>query len=515
MNKQQTQLYTWMKSSLSYVIFAVLAGVIVYFSLMSNDLVNHLDGIWHPSNFIAGDWEISLGRGLQRYADRARFGLVSSAWNSVLVFLLLGIADYVVIDRFQLKHTVYAYLLIFATIANPVVCEAITYSYMSVNFALAYFFAVSAFAVAAGELHSVRGNILQLLCGAVLFGISMAFYQAYICVFAVLAGYWLMKELTLKMTKEVLQRLGYFAGTFLLGGLIYLLITKLLLLRAGIEMASYRGASGISLLSVIMNLPTSIVTACKETYRYAVNQNLSMGLEFSSIVITLLLIGMAALFLRHAIRLFRESVSKGICFVILILLLPLMASIVCVIAVGSSITGLMAMGILMSVLLAGVLADQHRAETIGTIALLTVLSWYLVSTVENDQIALKEGTVATNQIADNALAAMSEEGLLTQADCVAFVGRAAENPYFYKSTAYEMANDYAQFGRWSTDARNNRVTWNGILTTLCGIQLTFCDDETYTALIQSETIAEMPCYPAEGYLEIVDGVLVVKISELY
>ncbi|MCR5716186.1 MAG: hypothetical protein K6G23_05025, partial [Lachnospiraceae bacterium] len=144
MNKQQTQLYTWMKASLSYVVFAVLAGVIAYFSLMSNDLVNHLDGIWHPSNFIAGDWEISLGRGLQRYADRARFGLVSSAWNSVLVFLLLGIADYVVIDKFQLKHTVYAYLLIFATIANPVVCEAITYSYMSVNFALAYFFAVSA-----------------------------------------------------------------------------------------------------------------------------------------------------------------------------------------------------------------------------------------------------------------------------------------------------------------------------------------------------------------------------------
>ena len=51
-----------------------------------NGFVFH-DGIWHLSNFIAGDFEISLGRGLERYADRARFGIVSSPLNTVLCLL--------------------------------------------------------------------------------------------------------------------------------------------------------------------------------------------------------------------------------------------------------------------------------------------------------------------------------------------------------------------------------------------------------------------------------------------
>ena len=66
------------------VVGGTLFGVLVYFSMMSLDLVNSYDGIWHWSNFIAGDWEISLGRGLQRYFDKLRFGIVSTSLNTVL-----------------------------------------------------------------------------------------------------------------------------------------------------------------------------------------------------------------------------------------------------------------------------------------------------------------------------------------------------------------------------------------------------------------------------------------------
>ena len=136
------EVHSTLKSHLKYIGFAVLTGICVYFSLMSNNLVNNLDGIWHSSNFIAGNWEISLGRGLQRYADRARFGLVTSAWNSIIVFILIGTADSLIIARFRLRDTLFSYLLVFATISNPIVCESLSYCYMSVNFGLAYFFSV-------------------------------------------------------------------------------------------------------------------------------------------------------------------------------------------------------------------------------------------------------------------------------------------------------------------------------------------------------------------------------------
>lgn len=78
-----------------------------------------------------------------------------------------------------------------------------------------------------------------------------------------------------------------------------------------------------------------------------------------------------------------------------------------------------------------------------------------------------------------------------------------------------MANGYAQFGRWSTDARNNRVTWTGITRILCGTSLPFCGDEAYLKIIQSEQLKEMPIYPHCGYMKIIDRVLVIKVSDLY
>ena len=72
------------------IIGQVIMGVMVYFMMMSLNLVNDLDGLWHPSNFIAGDWEISLGRALQRYADRARFGIVSEPFNTILTLISSG-----------------------------------------------------------------------------------------------------------------------------------------------------------------------------------------------------------------------------------------------------------------------------------------------------------------------------------------------------------------------------------------------------------------------------------------
>ena len=71
---------------------------------MSQNLVNHLDGIWHYSNFVAGDWEISIGRFAQRYFDKFRFGLVSESFNTILSLVLISVAVEWVVDLFEMKN---------------------------------------------------------------------------------------------------------------------------------------------------------------------------------------------------------------------------------------------------------------------------------------------------------------------------------------------------------------------------------------------------------------------------
>ena len=42
-----------------------------------------------------------------------------------------------------------------------------------------------------------------------------------------------------------------------------------------------------------------------------------------------------------------------------------------------------------------------------------------------------------------------------------------------------------------------------------------CEDEVHEALKESDEVMDMPCYPREGYIQMVDGVLVVRMGELW
>lgn len=57
--------------------FCVMLGfaVVVYFPLMSQKLTNTFDGLWMDTYYIAGGWELSIGRWLWPLADALRFGV--------------------------------------------------------------------------------------------------------------------------------------------------------------------------------------------------------------------------------------------------------------------------------------------------------------------------------------------------------------------------------------------------------------------------------------------------------
>lgn len=503
------------KEYLRYIITAIVLGVIVYMPMISNDLVNNLDGIWHPSNFIAGDWEISLGRGLQRYADRSRFGLVTSSWNSILVFFLIGLGDALFIKKFKIEQTIYSYLFILITIANPVTSESLTYSYMSVNFGFAYFFALIAFYYNPIEDKRYK-KIINLCVASFAFAISMSFYQAYICVFSVCCLYFTLSLLKRKDTfKNILTYVLNSIIVFLFGGLTYFMLTKLFLMRAGIEMTNYRGANSISILMLFKSLPNTFLVSYKEYLSYFLNNRLNANLEFALIIVSVIALGVVALIIREVIILCKSKITYAVGFATIALLIPCTSCIICLVAIGNSISGLMAMGIVFSIIGVYVVVKETKIARVACFSLVAILAWYYLGTVANDQIALKEGITATKTITNEVISDINDSQLLDEVSSVAFVGRLADNPYFYKSGAYEMSNAYAQFGRWSTDARNNRATWNGIINTFMGLNLPLCDNDTYDRIRYSQELEDMPIFPKEGYIMKIGDVLVVKTSLVY
>lgn len=518
--KWEEKISSFFKECGRYVLIGFGMGLLTYFMMMSLNLVNDVDGIWHLSNFIAGDWEISLGRGLQRYADRARFGIVSDSFNSMLTILLIAMANAIISMKFRFNSAVYKLLFITILVANPVVCYALSYSYMSVNFGLAYFFSVMAFCCINSN-EKWKTVIAGGVSGACFFAISMAFYQAYICVTCVLIVMYIMKMLIEKQEfRKILKYTMVGLSVFVLGGLLYLLITKALLYRAGVQMASYKGASSANLPLMLKSLPESLKQCYLQFSNFIFNQKALSNLEFINIV----LLGICVVYLVTVIiqflKLWKQHVWSALMFLAMIIILPVASCAVLLLAVGSSMSGLMSMGIVLCIVLLGIIVPTEGKIGFWLkrtyIFVLIAFAWFQLSAVTNDQLALKEGKTATITLTENIVSELCREGYLEdEYQAVAFVGRPGNNDRFAQSTAYNMANGYARFGCWSTAARNNRESWNGVISNFLGLNLNLCSDLKYDEIIKMEQVANMPEFPAEGSICVIDNIVVVKVSELY
>lgn len=518
--KIEKTIENFLKNYGKYILSEIGIGILAYFMMMSLNLVNDLDGIWHLSNFIAGDWEISLGRGLQRYADRARFGIVSDPFNTILTISLMATANALILMKFRFNNLFHKVLLMIIFVANPIVCNSLSYSYMSVNFGLAYFFSVISFACVK-DSNPKQGKILPgILSSAFFLSIAMAFYQAYICVTCVLAVMYIIKMLLEKQKlKSILQYISACFGMFAVGGIFYLLITKLLLCRANIQMASYKGASDINLLLMFKMLPLSVKQCYLQFADFIWRQKALSDLEFVDVVLAGLFVVYASAGAIQFRRLWKHKVTYALMFLIMLTILPIAGCIILTIAVGNSMTGLMSMGILMCIVMLGIIVPTDGKTSWGMkriyLFFLLAFMWYQLSAVENDQLALKEGKTATITLAENIVSELYREGYLEKQLPVAFVGRPGNNDQFAWSNAYRMANEYARFGCWSTDARNNMVSWNGIFSNFLGVAINVCGVEQYQQLVRMEQVADMPEFPMEGSIRIIDDIVVVKVSDLY
>jgi len=503
----------------SMVVGGTLFGVLIYFLMMSLDLVNSYDGIWHWSNFIAGDWEISLGRGLQRYFDKLRFGVVSTSLNTVLTLLITVVAMVFIIEILEVKSKIVGVLLIAMVISHPTMCSSLSYSYMSVNFGLAFLFSVLATLILKIMLEKEK-IIFGIIGGGLCVAFSMASYQAYLGVTCILLLTMFIKQLLENYSLKKIKSF-FLSGIIMIvtGGVFYWCIVQVLLLRAGIVLATYGGANNAKVGNMIKNFPASVIECYRQFGRIFINSRMYINLP----LIEYLLIGFVILSLGSAIYQFVVLMKKNklyaILYLLAIMLIPVAANAVLLVAVGSTITILMSMGMVICIGLIYIHipnGEGYKKYVLWIyVGMMSLLIWFNISTVSNDQLALKEGKVATITLSQNITCKVIESGFYEQGKPIALVGRPAENNMFPHNYAYETANEYARFGSWSTEAGNNRRSWLGVFSNFAGMNINLVGENEYNALRALEEVKEMPEFPSVGSIKEIQGAIVVKVSELY
>ncbi len=515
MMKLENKISNWMERHKKYIFISIFFGISVYFMMLSESLVNSYDGIWHTSNFVAGSWETSLGRGILYYIDRIRGGVVSTPLNSILALLIISITSALILDFFDKVNITMCILTSLLFVANSVTCVTLSYCFTSVGYGMAFLFSVLSVRFICWE-----NKISGVLSGAFFVAMSLGCYQAYFGVICLLVLLQAMKMfLNCIKFKEILFFIMKSILVIIIGGFFYIVMSKVLLAKYGIGFAEYRGASDVSIAKILVSLPESVRLCYREFYSFFVTNKMQTSFDKTTILLAGIGLMMFICLCRHLFVIWHISKTHTLCFLACVCLIPLACNAVILLA-GGGMSTLMSMGMVSGVVLLPMVlipAEGKEGFFIKHIwyILGCMLLWVNILTVTNDQLALKQGKTATTELAETIVGELVSGGYLENGAEVALVGKPCESNLFAKRGAWYRANWYAKFGDWWIDAANNRKSWTGVLEECCSINLRLCSVEKYDELHQRGEFLSMPIFPARGSIKKIDGIVVVKVSDVY
>lgn len=489
-------------------------GFIIYLQLMTQQLVNTYDGLWEFTYHSAGKWELSLGRWFWLYLDKIRFGFSNDPWTSVITIFLFTAGMILIADIFALDKKI-SFLSGALFISSTAVCVSLSYRYMSPVFGFAFFSSI----LAAWIIIKSEGAILSVAVGGFVIALSMGSYQSCIgCTCLVIAGVLLWKIYCTDISwKQIGLYVGKSISTLLSGGIFYVLLLKAHLYIFNTNLSSYNGANTYSLWNTIKKLPVTI----KNTYimfsiyffkdQYKTNM-------FQGNKIYWFLFVLAGIFLFMGfIHIWGKSPLRAICYIFIILLLPVLTNAVVLIAtdVGISIQMTVPLALFISILICIISKIEFHfpflVKTLGGLAILITL-WGNIYQVQVDQNAMYEGKTASSFMAQEIVHDLSREECLNSDLRYCIIGIPAGNKLFYVSETYGLSNNYARVGAGWTDAESTMKSWRGIFHNFCGINLNIWSSESCKDEVEEANIENMPVYPEYGYIKQVGDVIVIKVN---
>ncbi len=497
----------------------MIAGIFTYSLLITNQLVNQFDGLWHGSVSYANGHELSIGRWFWRFLDRGRFYLSPDPVTSVISLLFFILGFILILDIFDVKSRPAALLSSLAFTVNTSILVLLSYRYMSPTFAISYFLCV----LTAYILIKARKKAVIYIIPPVCISLAMGLYQAYIgCTCLVILLY---ISLCLYKGEKTLKETGLFTVRCIIstaiGMVLYYILLYINLWHYDVTLDSYNGANSYGPVGMLLHLPASIIHAYSDFSGYyrqvLAHSNIFNGKIYMAVYILL------AIYLIYAtVTLFKESIIRAILFVFTLLLIPLAANAVLLVTFDSitSIQMTLPMSMCLSLLLC--LASSVKEPQISilkaykavlALALCLLIYGNYIMTIY-DQQAMYMGRQSLTEISREVITTLQKNNLYHPDYQYVFAGSPANSPLFAMNDVYKVANDYARIGTWSADDTVSAVQcWQGFFTYEMGINMRIADSERLQETLEDPAVNNMPVFPEEGCCALVNDVVVVKLSD--
>ncbi len=502
-------------------------AILLHSTILTQNLVGYGDGTWQGPYYMATEWEASIGRWAILLWDQLHFGLSAQPFNLLLLLLLLCIGTELAamimgMAGLNIANVICAMIIL----SDPIVDCSMSFSYTAVIYGWAFLFSMLCVAaiINASQSSSMWRYVGYIFAGVVFLTFTMAFYQGYLgCVILMLIGYVITRlfhEISVKSLGKLLVTSVIVGGV---GTVSYELSVKLSLEILNAERASYYGYSSISAQTVLSNLPTQIKEVYKMFLHFLTSNGAGQHNLYSGMMMLVVMIAICILTV-IGVMTSAQKVGNVILTMLLLVAIPIATCITTILAPASGISmqasgALVFANMLVGLLLAKtlqILKEQtwwKRLFRVLALAAATIYLWGSINASLVDQEAMREGKLAITSLAQSMLDRLIDENLYPQEDVTyAFVGSGPGNRMFYTTGFYYSANSYARCGAAGSKNYWDNHTWNGIYKYFVGIYMPMCTDSEYDLILQDESVAEMPIYPAAGSIMTVDNIVVIKVS---
>ena len=551
----------WFTRNAKLLVVCFAVGMVCHAQMYLNGLSNP-DAVVSLSNpngygsFTPHAWDISLGRWGLLFAAYAKLGLCSPILTSAITIALFTLGIVALIDRLGVRRACLRYASSILFIASPFVSCCITYYYCSNSYALSFLCAVLAVCLI-GRVGAV-GKPVALVGAVALLAFSLGCYQASLGVFCVAALLVIIRALMGGGSESLAcdargeaqnpyreegcsadpfsaKQLAVFFGVAIAvcaaGAVLYYALTELSLFVLGIGLSSYGGASSVGAGSILGSLTSSVPSA----YAAFSDGFFSHGIfgnhfGWAYVAVACLIVTTVAFARLVAIN-GAKRLGASAMALLCVALIPFAANVILVIVPSYGYpTPLMLGGFMASFLLLPLLVqllidssdwDKARLRTptkavsVGCCCLIAVGAWSYALQSNADAEVMQACQNQTASLATRIAGVLDANPDVQAGAKVLIAGKPEAGNFPNTSDSYVHASSYAKWGMvWDNHYQNNMRSWDVIMKQFAGQSFNYCSFDECAKVICSSEFANMSLYPANDSVATIDGVVVVKISDI-
>ena len=469
------------------------------------------DSLVISANFIGeGTWEIALGRYFQPIYVFFR-GKIATIWLAgILAFLYISIVTFLISDIFCIKkQSLVALLSGFLTTNVTITVLLATYIMGTDTFMFANLMATCS----AWCAIKIKKPVPSMITCVLFLTVSLATYQAYFAVFLIIGFLYIFYKLLTADTEKAKLLLHLFTKALVcisLSLILYKIGIKISLKIINGKLAGYIDWNAITNIKTIIPFFFKTYTSFFKTYAHiAFHRSITNVIHIFLLTYTFCIF--AKLIYERIKTKNKQDIIIGIIECVLFTLIPFVANIMFFITRGKNSYELTKFSFYIVYVLILVLQPKRFPPAKKIVYALSILI-ITFNVVTANQVYTKRKLAydATAYTVTRMLTMMSmEDGYIEGETPVAFIGHFDSNPLFQNYEEFDNVNILV--GQKQTSSITYPGTESAFIKYIMNTRIAILP---YSDSLFSDSISDMPVFPAKGSCKMIDGMMFVKLSDI-